>query len=260
MNFNFHILGSSSSGNCALLVAPGARILIDAGFSARRIKHSLALLGVDAADIDAVFLTHEHSDHCAGVAGLSRLERPVFFANHGTARAVQETCEKANPRWRVFETGAPFSFQGITVNAFSIPHDAADPVGYTFTLENGATLAWVTDLGHVPRLVRERIKHADYLVLESNYDTNMLACSSRPPALKQRIKGRHGHLSNDLALEVLLTLENTRLKQVFLAHLSSECNTPELVDEAMAAAKAARPQCRFTVVAPGSTLPVSLDP
>ncbi|MDR1496819.1 MAG: MBL fold metallo-hydrolase [Puniceicoccales bacterium] len=260
MSFNFYILGSSSSGNCALLSTPDANILIDAGFSARRIKRSLDMLNVEMASIDAVFLTHEHCDHCAGVAGLSRMENLLFFANRDTARAVQSTCTKTNPSWRIFDTGISFSFQGITVETFSIPHDAADPVGYTFTLADGATLSWVTDLGHVPRLVRERIKHTDYLVLESNYDVDMLACSARPLSLKQRIKGRHGHLSNDLALELLLTLESTRLKQVFLAHLSNECNTPALVTDAMATARAARPQCGFTVIAPDSTDPVVFTP
>ncbi|MDR2863384.1 MAG: MBL fold metallo-hydrolase [Puniceicoccales bacterium] len=262
--FRFHILGSSSSGNCALLVTPGARILIDAGFSARRIKQALLHVGENIEDIDAVFITHEHSDHISGVPGLARLKRPVFFANQETARAVDDTCEAARPRWKIFETGTTFHFQGVTISAFSIPHDAADPVGYTFTFGGGdssspqETLAWVTDLGYVPQLVREKLKPVDYLVLESNYDPTMLANSPRPPSLKQRIKGRHGHLSNDLALELLMTLENDRLRRVFLAHLSRECNTPELVDDALMAAKALRRQCVFTVIHPAASVPVTL--
>lgn len=220
-------------------------------------------MGEKIEDIDAVFVTHEHCDHACGIGGLARLERPVFFANNDTARAVQETCD-TRPRWKLFETGATFQFQDITISAFSIPHDAADPVGYTFTFGDDTlpsprqTVAWVTDLGYVPQLVRERIKQADVLVLESNYDTALLDRSARPPSLKQRIRGRHGHLSNDLALELLMTLDNDRLRHVFLAHLSRECNSPELVDSALAVAKALREKCRFTVVSPAATTPVSL--
>lgn len=258
MPFRLHILGSSSSGNCGLLVTPNARILIDAGFSARRIKQSLAAVGERVEDLDAVFITHEHGDHCEGVAGLSRLERPVFFANRDTADAVQQSSKgRGKPRWRIFETGTIFEFLGVSVHSFSIPHDAADPVGFTFTT-GGETLAWVTDLGYAPQLVRESIKHADCLVLEANYDPGMLERSPRPPSLKQRIKGRHGHLSNDLAQDVLMTTAAGRLRHVFLAHLSSECNTPALVDEALAPVRPLHPGCVFTVVPPDATEPLSL--
>lgn len=261
----FYILGSSSAGNCALLVTPHARILIDAGFSARRIKQGLESVGEKIEDVDAVFITHEHSDHIAGLAGLGRLQKPVFFANEQTARAAQSGVD-VQLRWKIFETGTTFHFQGITVSAFSIPHDAADPVGYTFTFGEDSlfsprqTLGWVTDLGYVPQLVREKIKGVDFLVLESNYDVGMLERSGRPLSLKQRIRGRHGHLSNDLALEFLMTLESDRLQQVFLAHLSRECNCPVLVDDALAIAKSLRQQCTFTVIRPDATAPVSMRP
>jgi phosphoribosyl 1,2-cyclic phosphodiesterase len=264
VNFRLHILGSSSSGNSGLLVTPTARILIDAGFSARRIKKALAAVGEDVEKLDAVFITHEHSDHCEGVAGLARLERPVFFANHDTARAVQAGCEKATPRWKIFATGTTLALRGVTSSSCSLPHDAADPVGYTFTVGGSAsdvpsqTLAWVTDLGYAPQLVREKIKHADCLVLESNYDVAMLERSTRPPSLKQRIKGRHGHLSNDLAQEVLMTLGCERLRHVFLAHLSNECNHPDLVDAALAPVRLLHPQCVFCIIPPGTTEPLSM--
>ncbi|MDR3228038.1 MAG: MBL fold metallo-hydrolase [Puniceicoccales bacterium] len=262
MNFRFHILASSSAGNCGLLVTPNARILIDAGISATRIRRALAAVGEKLEDIDAVFITHEHSDHCKGVAALSKLERPVFFANEGTARAVQNAPDclrcAAEPRWNIFETGSTFGFRGFRVSPFSIPHDAADPVGYVFSEESGdspQTFAWATDLGYVPQLVREKIKNADCLVLESNYDPAMLERSGRPLQLKQRIRGRHGHLSNDDALELLISLENTCLRHVFLAHLSKECNSPRLVEDSLAMVKTTHPQCLFTVVPPDSDTP-----
>ncbi len=265
MDFRFHILGSSSAGNSALLVTPHSRVLIDAGFSARRLKQSLAAVGERIEDLDAVFITHEHSDHITGLAGLARLDKPCFFANEETARAAQ-TCAKTALRWKIFDTGSTFQFQDLTVCNFSIPHDAADPVGYTFSfgednlLSPRRKLAWVTDLGYVPQLIREKIRDVDFLVLEANYDADLLARSARPMSLKQRIRGRHGHLSNDLALELLMTLESDRLQQVFLAHLSRECNSPDLVDAALCTARALRPHCRFTVIHPASPSPVSLAP
>lgn len=264
MNFRLHILGSSSAGNSGLLVTPKARILIDAGFSSSQIKRRLAAVGENIEDLDAVFITHEHSDHCKGVPVLAKLERPVFFANQSTARAVESGCEKVTPRWKIFETGSTFEFLGITICAFSIPHDAADPVGYTFTVPSPApdapahTLAWVTDLGYAPQLVREKIKHADCLVLESNYDAGMLDRSTRPPSLKQRIKGRHGHLSNDLAQEVLMTLGCERLRHVFLAHLSQECNHPDRVQDILTSVRLLHPQCVFSVIPPDCEVPLSL--
>jgi len=268
MKFQFHILGSSSEGNCALLVTPGARVLIDAGFTCKRIRERLAAVGGDIESIDAVFVTHEHSDHSKGIAGLARLGRPVFFANAETARAVETVCNRGvatpvRPRWRVFTTGGgPFGFNDITITPFSIPHDAADPVGYVFSFADAGgapvAVAWTTDLGYVPQLVLERVAAADVLVLESNYDPAMLDASRRPPSLKQRIRGRHGHLSNDAAAALLMSLPAGRLRRVFLAHLSRECNDPRLVHEAFALARPMHPRCVFTIVDPDAPAPVSL--
>ncbi len=263
MSFRLHILGSSSAGNCSLLVTPTARILVDAGFSARRIRQGLEAVGEAVEDLDAVFVTHEHIDHCAGIRMLSKqLPRTQFFANEATAREVCD-CAGAHVNWKLFETGSTFHFRDIAVSAFSIPHDAADPVAYKFcfgldTAESPRrSLAWVTDLGYVPSLVREKIRDVEILVLEANYDAAMLENSGRPLSLKQRIRGRHGHLSNDDALELLLTLENERLRQVFLAHLSRECNTPGSVSAALASAQTVRAGCRFTVIDPAMASPLS---
>ena len=135
-------------------------------------------------------------------------------------------------------------------------------MGYTFSFgagEQAWKLAWVTDLGYVPKVVREKLRHATHLVLEANYDAGMLNDSGRPPSLKQRIRGRHGHLSNDLALELLMTLENDCLRHVFLGHLSRECNSRDLVSDAMMAARSLHPRCTFTVLDPLAECPVSLE-
>ncbi len=233
----FHILGSSSSGNCALLETPGCRVLIDMGLPSRKLTELLLSLDRRLADIDAVFITHEHSDHICGLAGLLRHPHVEVFANRETARAAQ-TRLRFRPKWNFFETGSTFTFRDLEVASFSIPHDASDPVGFIFSIAAEAAprrLAWCTDLGYVPELVRERIRGADVLVLESNYDPDMLDRDHRRPwSLKQRIKGRHGHLSNHAAHELLRTTENASWRRVYLAHLSRECNDVQLVRDTFA--------------------------
>lgn len=248
MPLKFQILGSSSAGNCALLDTGQTRILIDAGFSAGRIQKLLKESGLEWAAIDAVFLTHEHSDHSAALRGLKKRPDLPIFASHGTADVLQGKLQY-RPMWKRFESGAPFAFRDIEVTSFRIPHDAVDPVGYVFSAGDDADLfnkrrsvAWVTDLGYVPSLVRERVRAADVLVLESNYDNDLLENCSRPWSLKQRIRGRHGHLSNDSAYEYLTEETQANWKHVYLAHLSRECN-----DHAMLRERYATGVNRFTL-------------
>ncbi len=240
MEFRFQILGSSSSGNCALLCTPECKVLIDAGFSAREIGKRLQESGERLEDIDAVFLTHEHSDHTAGLRGLLRHKKVEFFANRDTAFAAQSRLGERKGRWKLFETGSAFRYRDLTVTPFSVPHDAHDPVGYVF--EHGhddlfsprRSVAWVTDLGHLPRLVSEKVHSADVLVIEANHDVEMLEMSPRPWSLKQRIRGRHGHLSNDAAFDFLAGAEQPRWQRIYLAHLSRECNSLECVERTFA--------------------------
>lgn len=241
MDFRFQILGSSSAGNCALLCTPECKILIDAGFSARRIGQMLALIGERLEDIDAVFLTHEHGDHTAGLRGLLRQKNIEFFANRDTAFALQQKLGARDGPWKLFETGATFRYRDLSVTPFSVPHDAHDPVGYVFEHGDGTlfaphrSVAWVTDLGHLPRLVAEKVRHADVLVLEANYDIELLEMDSkRPWSTKQRIRGRHGHLSNEAAFTFLSETTDTRWRQVYLAHLSRDCNSLECIERTFA--------------------------
>ena len=231
----FKILGSSSSGNAALLRASECNILIDAGLSGKKIQTLLKEDGLSPEQLDAIFLTHEHNDHCAGIRVLSKLGNLPIFANRDTIQAIQPKLPR-RPNWKIFETGKPFRFQSFTIHPFSVPHDAYDPVGFYFEwgkddlFEPRSSLAWVTDLGFVPTLVRERIRQARILVIESNYCSKMLEeDSKRPWSLKQRIRGRHGHLSNQSTYKLLESFEDSRWEKIFLMHLSKDCNTVSVV-------------------------------
>jgi phosphoribosyl 1,2-cyclic phosphodiesterase len=260
MSMRFCILGSGSEGNCALLQTEQARVLVDAGFSARRIGQLLEGIGESLDRIDAVFLTHEHGDHTAGINGLSRHPHIKIFANHATARAVQAGL-KHHPDWQCFETGARFRFRDLEVESFAVPHDAHDPVAFVFThgtndlFTRGGRLAWLTDLGHTPQHIHERIREADVLVIEANYSPQMLKDDrKRPWSVKQRISGRHGHLSNDSVRELLLSVASPRWRHVYLAHLSRDCNSPAAVESACAGVLAAL-KCGFSIVSPGTGTP-----
>ncbi|MBI5382516.1 MAG: MBL fold metallo-hydrolase [Opitutae bacterium] len=263
MAMRFCILGSGSSGNSALLVTEGARVLIDAGFSARKLGELLAGVGESLERIDAVLLTHEHGDHAAGVSGLKKFPHLKFFANAATARAIQAGLEH-RPDWQIFETGARFRFRDLEVDAFAVPHDAQDPVG--FRIANGSdgdlfaprrSLVWLTDLGHAPQHIREHIRECDVVVVEANHCPQLLqADTKRPWSLKQRISGRHGHLSNESARELLAAVASPRWRRIYLTHLSRDCNSPAAVELALAAVRPQlHAQCQFAIVAPGGSTP-----
>lgn len=243
MSVHFRILGSSSNGNCALLQTAHTRVLLDAGFSARKIEQMLESVGESIDTIDAIFLTHEHSDHAQGLRGLSKRADLPVFANRDTADAVQAKFCRKRVHWQHFQTGTSFRFRDLEVRSFRIPHDAYDPVGFTFSWgEDGdlfsppGNLAWVTDLGYIPAHVLEHIRQVQTLVIEANYDEDLLERDERRPwSIKQRIRGRHGHLSNLATFEALTQiLPDSRLEKVYLAHLSKDCNNVALVHEKFA--------------------------
>ena len=262
MAFAFHILGTSSSGNSSILETNGTRIMIDAGFQGPRLESSLTKLGFTSAAVDAVFITHEHADHCVGLAALVR-QNPTLkvFANRETARRIQGTL-KIRPDWQLFETGSSFEFRGLQITSIPIPHDAADPVGFAFDCpaedqRPARRVTWLTDLGHATDVVRHHCSLADILVLEANYDDEMLDLSKRPLHLKQRIRGNHGHLSNHAARDLLLSLRECQTTELFLGHLSKECNRTTLVDEVMNEVRNWKNDLRVTVVDPLEEDPVS---
>jgi len=251
VSVQFTILGSGSSGNCAYVETAETRILVDAGFSPLQIRKRLATIGRTPENLSAILLTHEHSDHIAGILGLAeKLHLPVF-CNRGTQDGTiwalnAKWLSRKNPPpdgpahlkkvidWRLFETGASFEIGDVGIETFSIPHDAQDPVGFMLRTASG-NIGFATDLGHVTKLVLERIRAANVLVLESNHDVKMLQeCPRRSWALKQRILGRHGHISNAAAAEAVAQIISADLRQLYLAHLSRECNKAELAEHIMA--------------------------
>lgn len=221
------ILGSGSAGNCAYLETDESRILIDAGLSLRQLRQRLATLGRAPESLTGILITHEHSDHVRGLPALSqKLQIPVY-CNRPTQEAIEYQWE-TRLLGRVFTTGAPFDLGDIQVESFSVPHDAQDPVGFLLRTHAG-NLAFVTDLGHTTKLVLERIRAANVLVLEANHDIQMLRdCPTRPWSLKQRILGRHGHLSNEAAAATVEQIVTDGLRHLYLGHLSRECNRPDL--------------------------------
>jgi phosphoribosyl 1,2-cyclic phosphodiesterase len=226
----FTILGSGSSGNCAYLECDDTRLLIDAGLSGKQIRQRLLSIGRTPENLDGILITHEHSDHIQGLIGLAaRLKLPVY-CNRQTRDAIRASLE-VEVEFHLFETGATFELGSFCIDTFSVPHDAYDPVGFLIRADC-ANIGFLTDLGHATKLVIERVRSANVLVLETNHDLKMLQDDLRRPwSVKQRIISRHGHLSNDAAAKLACEIVTANLEHLYLGHLSTDCNRPELAHE-----------------------------
>ena len=264
MSVHLTILGSGSGGNCAYLETAETRLLIDAGFSGRQIRQRLATIARAPETLHGILITHEHSDHTSGLVGLAILDRAVpvdlvgpvdrglqdltdrvalvglaarlelpVYCNQLTREAI-ETQLHIQIDARVFATGSSFSIGDVTVDTFPVPHDASDPVGFLVHTAAG-NIGFLTDLGHATKLVVERLRCANVVLLEANHDLKMLQNDPRRPwSLKQRILSRHGHLSNDGAADVAEQILSPGLRQLYLGHLSRDCNDPELARQVVA--------------------------
>jgi phosphoribosyl 1,2-cyclic phosphodiesterase len=245
MGVSVSVLASGSRGNTAIVESSSARILVDAGISCRETFKRMKSLGTDAHTISAVLITHEHSDHIYGLATLAKkLSVPVFMtgATHQAwARSLRDDSGQLPEiaKLEIFCAGRSFQIADITVTPFTIPHDAADPVGFTFRME-GTKVAIATDLGYIPASVRDQLRGCDVLVMESNHDIEMLRAGSYPWSVKQRVMSRVGHLSNESLAEFFAQDYDGGASYIVLAHLSEQNNHPEIARQA--AEKALGPQ------------------
>lgn len=223
------LLASGSKGNSLFIESGGTKLLVDAGLSAREIVARLAAIQVDAAEIDGIIISHEHTDHIRGAGALARKFGVPVLISYPTSR---ETAGHFRSTQLVeFESGCSFEFRDILVDPFPITHDSIDPVGLVLESSEGR-VGFATDLGLATRLVKDKLKGCRALVLESNHDEEMLANGPYPWHLKQRIKSRHGHLSNVESAELLVEVMGPGLEMVFLAHLSEVNNHPDAALEA----------------------------
>lgn len=256
------VLASGSKGNSTVVATQRTRILVDAGLSCRELLKRMHIAGEDAHALDAILITHEHQDHVQGVAVLARkLGIPVYFTEmthrawvrwlhpqkrmtyaewlrrrQEPAEPIQSAPEEAEsagpdpaaiPSVAFFEAGKRFAVGDIAVEPFTIPHDAADPVGFVFEGE-GVRIGFATDLGYMPANARQALRGCDVLLLESNHDTEMLRDGPYPWSVKQRVMSRVGHLSNEAAAEFLERNYDGQAAYIVLAHLSESNNLPAL--------------------------------
>ena len=220
------VLASGSKGNAIYISDGFSAILIDAGLSAKEIKRRLKSRGLNPRDLDAILVTHEHSDHIQAVGVLSRqLQLPVYLS-----RKIEKKASRSGPfhEIRTFTSGSPFQVNNLAVHPFAVSHDAADPVGFTIG-QNGSRIGLATDLGAITPHVKEHLKHCHLLILEANHDTDMLIKGPYPWYLKRRIQSPSGHLSNEQSKSLLTELQHKGLAHVILAHLSETNNAPQKV-------------------------------
>ncbi len=219
-------LASGSKGNALFLGTDNTRILIDAGITAALLEKKLREIDVALESIQAILITHDHTDHIKGVAQLSEKWKIPVLANAETAKAIISILN-CRPRFKIFTTGEPFSFGDLEIVPFSIPHDTPDPVAFRIQMAK-RTIGICADLGYATSLVRKMLEKCDYLYLEANHQPSMVHSSARPAIYKERVLGRQGHLSNEACAELLQSLAHEGLQHVYLAHLSRECNSEEL--------------------------------
>lgn len=235
MKLEFASIASGSSGNCIYVASGHTKLLIDAGLSGKRIEAGLSQMSLTGYDIDALLVTHEHNDHVDGVGIMSRRYDIPVYATEGTWENMPKKVGNIKPANKnALYSGETVMINDLMIKPFPIPHDAAQPVGYCIT-DGSAKITVATDIGHITDEVRESIKDSNILLIESNYDVNMLKTGPYPYPLKQRVLGDFGHLSNENCGKILGDIITDTLKYIFLGHLSNENNTPVLAFETVKA-------------------------
>lgn len=226
--FKFCSLFSGSTGNCSLIETENSKILIDAGESAKKIDSALSLINVDINDIDAILVTHEHIDHVKSLGTISKKYDIPVYANAETWNAMTDQSSKIlEENQKIFLINSSFEIKDLRFSPFSIPHDAANPCGFNVFHKNNK-ISVATDLGHITPEILHNLEKSSFILLEANYDPNILKYSRYPYSLKRRISGPNGHLSNNNSGQIVSSLIKTGLNSVMLGHLSKENNFPEL--------------------------------
>lgn len=224
-------IASGSSGNCHYIGYKDTNILIDAGLSGKRITKGLDEIDIDANKLNGIFVTHEHSDHIKGIGVLSRKYDLPIFVNYKTWNAIKEKIGKVKEEnIKIFENDKEYAIGDMGIKPFSITHDAVDPVGFKMT-DGKKAISVATDIGHVSDNIKENLLGSKLIVLESNYDKEMLLMGSYTYALKKRVMSDIGHLSNEAAAKFAVELIKNGAENLLLAHLSRENNFPALAFE-----------------------------
>jgi phosphoribosyl 1,2-cyclic phosphodiesterase len=223
------VLASGSSGNAAFLATDNTRILVDAGLSMKDLARRLATIGEELERIDAILITHEHSDHVSGLPVLARNKKLAasIYMTRLTAPAID--WGETQPRLQTFQAGARLRIGDIDVESFSIPHDAIDPVGFAFEA-GGVRIGVATDLGYIPESIKFHLRRTDLLLLEANHDLDMLKVGPYPWSVKQRVMSRVGHLSNHVMAQFLTDDLDSSTHHLVLGHLSEQNNHPAIVN------------------------------
>src|SRR5882724_2008458 len=237
MGASVTVLASGSQGNSALISSATTRVLVDAGLSCRELTRRLRASGEDPSALDAILITHEHSDHIAGLRVLANKYRIPVYMTGATHQAWKREARDSRKAYKgqpcsldkleIFQAGHSFAIGDISITPFTIPHDAVDPVGFTLRVE-GVKVSFATDLGYIPASVKHHLRGSDVLLIESNHDLEMLRNGPYPWVVKQRVMSRVGHLSNGALAEFFTTDYDGGAAYVILAHLSEQNNHPEL--------------------------------
>jgi phosphoribosyl 1,2-cyclic phosphodiesterase len=228
MGLRFTVLASGSTGNAMVVAAGETMILVDAGLSTRKIEGLMQEQGISARELSAIYVTHEHSDHIKGLGSIARKYNLPIYANEKTWVELEgQIGEIEEHRKHILETGSSVEMDGLRIESYGISHDAVEPVGYCFYHRN-QKLTLATDLGYMSSKVKEKLEGANAIVLETNHDVDMLRMGNYPWNIKRRILSDLGHLSNESAADGLCDVLSSRLKAVYMAHLSREHNMLDL--------------------------------
>lgn len=223
------VLGSGSSGNSVLISYGDYGILIDAGFSRKEILARMTTAGINHELIKSIFVTHEHTDHIKGLRVLGEYLDATTYTTSDVLSLLKEK-NLINKKTKIFQAGTKFNLYDFAIRPFSVPHDATDPVCFTFTVGD-TKIGYAMDLGHLNNVAVSALHDSNVLLIECNHDLTMLRNSDRPISLKQRIAGKHGHLNNVEAIESFSLLVTEKTHHIMLGHISNECNSHEIIME-----------------------------